>query len=225
MDGPRSAALRLLALVSVLPCCTAVVAPDDDVLRCGSADDCPRLEDNRYVSECVFPEESELDGAEFDKVCVAAYRRPSCAPRNLGELYEGFAADRSRFTSCGEAEAPLRGCPARGGRCASGLVVRADGICDLVTEPDVPAFSIDAAGLDPAQDLLDVVCQSFFCDERFVCDEDYTCVLCDPSLPYGRGGCGRIFTAGEPSCLYPEDVEAGCDGPEADISAPFLGAC
>src|SRR5690606_28758218 len=103
----------------------------------------------------------------------------------------------------------------------AGLLERPDGICDVELAPPSPAYPASALQ-EPAQDVLDAYCQSFFCDDRFVCDAGF-CEPCDPAEPWGEGGCGRVFSNGAPSCVYVADVEEACRAPDAD--APVFGVC
>ena len=223
------------ALVSTVSC-TAILAPRDDVERCGSADDCPDTNDNRYIAECRFDEGSSLDSTEVDKICVAAYK-PSigCNEMNYtgqGEEHPYKAAfdDNSSSTrySC-DMTPGVRGCPPDvDNPCADGLELNEDeGFCD---DPDAsannPTISLSGNSDLRGQDVRDQFCRSFFCDKSFVCDTtDFTCVPCDPEQPFGEGGCGTVYVAGQPSCIYTANLEDVCEGPGADTENPKFGDC
>jgi hypothetical protein len=215
--------------------CTAILSPDDDVQRCGSADDCAPTMDNRYIAECRFDPDSNLDSTEVDKICVAAYK-PSigCNP----DSYTGSAEEHplrvmyaeygmaSRY-SCEETPG-VRGCPPETGvGCAAGLEPReSDDLCD---DPDDDVRMVSLVGESDlaGQDILDQFCRSFFCDDSFVCDRtDDRCVPCDPDEPFGEGGCGTVFVGGAPSCAYTApNTEDVCDGPDASTDEPKFGNC
>ncbi|HLV64855.1 MAG TPA: hypothetical protein VKY73_03550 [Polyangiaceae bacterium] len=207
--------------------CTAILTPRDDVQRCGAVDDCDPIDDTRYVPACTFPPGTEHD-EDDPKICVATYAPVRCDPARAGaghplfETYEALRLDRSRFVRCDPGVAAPRGCPGGVAGCELGLVVRADGVCDAEAAPEIPAFAAEALA-EAAQDVLDAYCQAFFCDARFVCDAG-TCEPCSVDEPWGEGGCGRIFSAGVPSCIYPDPV-ASCQAPDADPDAPVFGAC
>jgi hypothetical protein len=132
------------------------------------------------------------------------------------------------YAKCGDETFPFgsQGCPPDNGSCEGNLqpVERGDRtICD---DPNAlhPAYAfIDSGDLDviQGQDVADQFCRSFFCDERFVCAYDNqrrngTCVVCNESGEFGKGGCGTVFSDAAPTCLYtdwcasdPEDIEVG----------------
>jgi hypothetical protein len=211
--------------------CTAILNPRDEVQRCGSPSDCSASGDNRYDVVCVFPEGSNLDSTEVDKICVAELRQPSCDP----ESYQGNPEhplivaladnDTSRYL-CAVDQLGLQGCPPRtaDNPCNDGLEV-VGGICD-VRDSDSPARNLAILADLEAQDVLDQFCRSFFCDEEFVCDRDSgsVCVPCDPEKPFGKGGCGTVYTAGTPSCIY-VDAEDECDAPDSSTDEPNFGEC
>jgi hypothetical protein len=112
-----------------------------------------------------------------------------------------------------------QGCPARdGGTCDSGLQV-IDGVCNV---PGSDAVGLAGKDLDH-QDVLDQFCRSFFCDDTFVCDRDsgHICVPCDEDAPFGSGGCGTVYIAGAPSCVYTDE----CDEADASADEPHFGDC
>ena len=225
------------SLAFVAAACTAILTPRDDVQRCGTSDDCDSTGDERYVAECRFdPDNADLDTTEVDKVCVAAFKKPTCDPTEITfddgvNVYQealdefGMAA---RYTGCDE-NPGTRGCePAAGtSTCEDGLSVNDDGLCD---DPDAryPAKRVADGVAEAGQDIYDQFCRSFFCDRDFVCDRsDNTCVKCDPDKPYGEGGCGEIYIAGELSCIYltGDDLDDACQAPDSDLADPAFGGC
>jgi hypothetical protein len=230
--------------------CTAIFAPKDDVQRCGSADECEATGDPRYVAECRFdPDNMDLDTTEIDKICVASFRVASCDPdgySGAGGMHPYRVAFDTlsgvdRYGICPmDAPAP-RGCRrASGFECEDGLVDNVLGFCD-VPDPEVPAYHLPDADRivyadDPdfivmdeelrGQDIADAFCQSFFCEGDWVCDRlnGNQCVRCDPDLPIGAGGCGQVYVAGAPSCVYP-GAALECGDGNTDIDEPRFGAC
>lgn len=208
--------------------CTAIVTPRDDVQRCDAVDDCEPIEDTRYVPTCTLPPAVETNDENAPKICVATYASVRCDPARTGaghplfETYEAHRLNQSRFVRCDPTVAAPRGCPGGVVGCAVGLVLRADGICDAEAQPVIPAYAAESL-VEPAQDVLDGYCQAFFCDERFVCDAGI-CEPCSDDEPWGEGGCGRIFSAGAPSCIYP-DPATSCSAPDADPDTPTFGTC
>ncbi|MBL8943734.1 MAG: hypothetical protein JNK45_11320, partial [Myxococcales bacterium] len=85
-------AAHLAVLASVLGSavgCSVILKPNDDVERCGNADDCSPTGDERYVPVCKFDEENtgELDTTKVDKICVADFDRSrSCDPMQAGTM-------------------------------------------------------------------------------------------------------------------------------------------
>lgn len=222
--------------------CTLILDPDDAVERCGSTDDCSATGDNRYVAECRFDPENQLDSTEVDKVCVATFKPIGCDPSQYRNeqmpqemsLYQSVVADAAtleHLALCADTPG-VRGCRPEAGTgaagCAEGLVLRMDGVCDVSDDPDTPYYG---RGTFPetameGQDALDQFCRSFFCEDNWVCDTtDFTCVQCDPNEMFGQGGCGVVVSEGQPSCLYPPDLAAVCDGPDAVASEPVFGTC
>jgi hypothetical protein len=220
--------------------CTAILAPRDDVERCGTADDCTATGDNRYISECRFDPESDLDATEVDRICVAAYKQISCAvPENTVNGYtmawdELVENDIERYTACSMTFG-ARGCPPdqTTGQCMGELQRDSRGICDDTDPATPPAFGVTPVhGISTevifGQDVKDQFCRSFFCDASFVCDtDDDTCVPCDPEAEFGRGGCGQVYVAGAPSCAYLDQagLDNACQAPESDASMPSFGMC
>ncbi|MCA9705977.1 MAG: hypothetical protein KDK70_09040 [Myxococcales bacterium] len=239
---PAALALALAGLGAFGISCTAILAPRDDVQRCGTADDCEPTGDNRYVPVCRF-DDPTLDADEFDKICVADFK-PSvgCNPMNYTTkqgssephpFREAFdrLADAARYVQCDPmTQLGTMGCPPAGSACNEGLAVNDVGLCDD-TDPSTPkAYQISDVDLpgsveDPfGHEVRDQFCRSYFCDDRFVCDLDTNfCVVCDDSETYGRGGCGQIYTGGARSCAY-EDGGA-CKGADVNDETITIGAC
>lgn len=211
--------------------CTAILAPKDDVQRCSTADDCDATGDPRYVAECRFdPESNDLDATQVDKICVASFKVVGCDPSNpadaLGMAFEMHSV-ADRYTMCPtDADAP-KGCEPPGGfQCAAGLSVNELGVCDD-GQDEMPAYRLDLTNdLTRGQDIVDAYCQSFFCEGDWVCDRagGNTCVRCDPDLPIGEGGCGTVYIAGAPSCIYP-GAALSCGDGDTDLDEPRFGAC
>jgi len=235
-------------VLAVVPtfACTAILAPRDDVQRCGSADDCNPTGDTRYVPECRFPEDSDLDPMEVDPICIAGYRPDvRCDPVRVPAL-QAAVDDRSDVTYCDPSAPATRGCSGELLGCADGLIARPDGICDVEERPDIPAYAYlgvaDGVGdtvleldEDRPQHVLDAYCQSFFCDVHFVCRGDVlTCAPCDPSAAFGEGGCGRFYSGPELACAYapecdepnaPEECRCGTQDPDDENFDPAFGDC
>lgn len=218
---PVVLALALAGLGASSVSCTAILAPRDDVQRCGTADDCDATGDERYAPACRF-DDPTLDADEFEKICVADFKTSvGCNPDNYvmisgssdphpyGEAFMDLA-DSARYVGCEESQLGLKGCPPpSGGSCNSGLTVNEQNLCDD-GNPTAVAITTDTLG----QDVRDQFCRGFFCDDRFVCDTgSNTCVLCDPEQPFGEGGCGEVFINGARSCVY------------ESYSGPNDGAC
>jgi hypothetical protein len=228
---PAALALVLASLGALGTSCTAILAPRDDVQRCGTADDCEPTGDNRYVPVCKFDDANvDLDSSQVDKICVADFK-PSvgCNPDSITKpdhpfklVYEELA-DSARYAVCdAETQLGTRGCPPMGGSCQGGLAVNDAGLCDD-TDPSTPmALLADTEEL-VGQDVRDQFCRSYFCDDRFVCNSSSNvCVLCDPEQDYGEGGCGEIWIAGARSCVYDVQCE---DDPDITDETVVFGSC
>lgn len=223
---PAVFALALASLGAFSVSCTAILAPRDDVQRCGTADDCEPTGDNRYVPVCKFDEENlDLDSSQVDKICVADFKASvGCNPGSYTNPEHPFAiafeelGDVSRYAVCTAEQLGTRGCLPMNGTCGQGLAVNPVGLCDD-ENPDTPmAVQADTEEL-VGQDVRDQFCRSFFCDDRFVCDPDTNfCVVCDPEQDYGEGGCGEIWIAGVRSCAYDNDECVGEDVTDDDVA-------
>ena len=239
MTTSRIPAVLALALVSLAALggssCTAILAPRDDVQRCGTADDCEPTGDNRYVPVCKFGESAEdVESLEVDKICVADFKTSvSCRveaivnPEHPYRAKFDELADSARYAVCDPAtQLGTRGCPPSGSSCGEGLAVNAAGLCDD-DDPETPMLvQVESEEL-LGQDVRDQFCRSFFCDERFVCDttsdNSQVCVLCDPDEPFGEGGCGEVWIAGARSCVYDDGNE--CEGSDVTDLTVTFGAC
>ncbi len=208
--------------------CTAILAPRDDVQRCGTADDCDPTGDNRYIPDCTFGDE-ELDSVEVSKICVASFKpNVGCDPLTLTDPAHPFRmnfddfGEVARYVSCDETQAGSIGCrPMPSGACADGLTVNELGFCD--DDDDSVAYLPETEEL-LGQDIRDQFCRSFFCDDSFVCDADTNfCVQCDPDEEVGQGGCGEVFIGGQRSCIY-NDGDA-CEGSDVTDRTVTFGAC
>ena len=210
--------------------CTAILNPRDDVQRCGSATDCKASEDNRYVVECIFPEDSELDSTEVSKVCVADFKPLSCNAMDLmssnpdhplAVVWDSLSLG-TRY-ACDDEFKGAKGCQPRDDQtCNDGLTL-ANGYCN---DGDQSVRYLGSGELMElrGQDVLDQYCRQFFCDNDFVCDTtDFTCVKCDDDAPFGEGGCGEVYVNGAPSCVYTPDVESVCDEGDAVEDEPHFG--
>lgn len=219
--------LLLLVLASSLAC-TLITKADDSAERCETAEDCDQPKDKRYQAVCEFGQEG-LDPEEVDMVCVAAFALVNCNPANftashpVTELMDSLSP--SDYASpCDGDMAGNMGCPPP---CDDGLSPNADNICDD-DDPDTPPAIKSNTDDYLYQDILDQFCRSFFCDRDFVCDKDgYNCKPCDPSMSYGKSGCGDLYINGELSCLYTTDAEldASCQAPDSDWNNPTFGDC
>ena len=230
MIAHRVLSLPLLAGLGLGLGCSAILAPRDDVETCNNVDDCPTPEDGRYEARCV---REDLD---FAGVCVAEFRSNiSCDEMVYGPVEKGHpfavafdeyaSASRYMFSACNDDPnlAGTQGCPPP---CKDGLVENDFGVCDD-QDPDTPP-AVPPTNELVGQDIRDQFCRSFFCDGRFVCDStSMLCVECDPTKPYGQGGCGEIYIAGAPSCIYQSQAELdmACPAPDVTIETVSFGDC
>jgi len=224
---PAVLALVLVSLAASSVSCTAILAPRDDVQRCGTADDCDPTGDNRYVPVCKFDDAHlDLDALSVEKICVADFKNISCKPGSYTAPDHPFATaaadlgDSSNYLACDAAtQLGTQGCPPSGGTCNQGLAVNDAGLCDD-NDPETP-MAVQATTEELfGQDVRDQFCRSYFCDESFVCDLDSNfCAPCDPDEAYGKGGCGEIWIAGARSCVY--DVECEDDPDVKDTTVKF----
>lgn len=226
---PVAFALALATLGMFGVSCTAILAPRDDVQRCGSADDCAPTGDKRYVPACKFDDANvDLDTSQVDKICVADFKRDtSCdpdaylAPDHVYRVALDQLADASRYAACDSAtQLGTMGCPSANGTCNEGLSINDAGLCDDNDESTPMAVEVDADTI--GKDVRDQFCRSYFCDDRFICDPTtLRCSLCDENEAYADGGCGQVYIAGARSCVY-DDGDA-CEGPNASVDALTFG--
>lgn len=195
-----------------LSACTAILVPDesnDGVARCNVTADCPDIDDNRYVSACVF---GEGQPENSDKVCASDYEEIEC-----GEMFYDAthpltiawaAADdaRANYGSCSMENRGSLGCRPNGSSCDGDLVVNRFNTCDE-DGADILAIASFEAGLGDAagKDMQDQFCRSYFFDERFVCDTSLSkpvCVICNDNDAFGESGCATLYIDGAPSPAY-----------------------
>lgn len=195
--------------------CTAILVPDealDGVARCNVTDDCPDIDDNRYVPACVF---GEGQPENSDKICASDFAEIECGEAFYGPDQQGnehpltaawAAADdaSSNYVSCDQNG--TLGCRPNGSSCDGDLEVNRHGTCD---EPgnDIPLIDAREAGNSEAagKDMQDQFCRSYFFDERFVCDTSLSkpvCVVCNNNDAFGEGGCATLYVNGAPSPAY-----------------------
>lgn len=226
----RTAAVLVLGLASGLAC-TAIFKPRDDVQRCGTGDDCEPTGDQRYVAVCRFdPENAGLDSTKTDKICVADFKTIDCSiPTNPEEEFADLVDDCENLVlDCPDDMKGTRGCDGRtsGDTCDDGLELNDYDIC---VDPDDDEIIVGGAdNRDFA--IQDQFCKGFFCDERFVCDNDgnsATCVICNEDDPFGEGGCGTFYANGAPAPFYVlgDDLEDQCAAPDSQIDEPIFGEC
>lgn len=222
---------RILSALSLfvgftVSACAAFYVPDvddDGVQRCNTSEDCEKIDDNRYIPQCIYGEGQPENSS---KVCAADYAQISCggeaynADHPLSEAYADAVAAKAAYGQCSEENRGKRGCQPNSGVCNDGLEINnATGACD-VPNPTIPAlYPPSVGGVEIAgQDAKDQFCRWYFCDETFVCARAGTRELCQPCSgtdpdDYGRGACGQIYIQGEPSPIYTDGVEgANCNG-------------
>lgn len=215
--------------------CTAILVPDeedDGVVRCNTTDDCPKLDDNRFVAQC---DRADGQSDSSDKVCIADFDDVSCG----GEAYDGehpltlaymdAVAAKAFYGQCAEENRGKRGCqPQAGGVCNEGLEINnLSGACDDPGAAIPAVYPPSAGGVDIAgQDAKDQFCRWYFCDESFVCAKSGSREICQPCSgrdpsDYGSGACGQLYIEGEPSPIY-TDVDGGnCSGNKSTTDAEF----
>lgn len=229
---PAVLALALVSLAALGSSCTAILAPRDDVQRCGTADDCEPTGDNRYVPVCKFDEDAtDLESLDVEKICVADFKTSvGCNPGSYTKPDHPFATafmelgDSARYALCNsETQLGSKGCPPAGGSCNQGLAENDVGLCDD-DDPNTPKVVVVDTEALVGLDVRDQFCRSYFCDERFVCDpSSNTCVLCDEDELYGEGGCGEVWIAGARSCVYEDGGE--CEGKDVTDEKVTFGGC
>lgn len=221
----RSRLVSSILTVAVLAssaACSVILNPRDDVQRCSNVDDCEVPEDERYEAVCISDESADIDTTVVDQVCVAQFKTIGCdATQIRGEFLD--AVDSRTFSDydCTDSLG-ARGCPpTEEGACAEGLS-NVGGTCDD-PNADVPAINLGPSFSElDAQDVKDQFCRGYFCDDSYVCNtETNACQECDPSAPFGQGGCGDVYTQGTPSCVYTD----ACDAPMSTTTMPIFGDC
>lgn len=234
---------RLLISASLLlagftiSACTAILVPDsgdDGVDRCNTAADCPDLEDNRHISQCVS---GEGQAENVDNVCAPSFAEINCHPDAAGgdsrfvEIYEEATSNQSKaaYGACIDENRGKQGCAPGPSGCESGLEV-VDAELNICDDPNGLYPSVNPSkvgGVDIAgRDVADQLCRYYFCDESFVCDPSGSkqiCKPCDPSAEFGAGGCGTLYIQGAPSPVYTSDVETNgnCSGATKKDDAEF----
>ncbi len=222
---PSSSILRAAvvscALLSGLAC-SAILKPRDDVARCGTADDCPGTGNERYVPVCQFDAaNANLSNAEFDKICLAVFNpNVSCDDSGITNNQDPFkvALATCAAGSCEADQLGTAGCPPDAdGKCGAGLELDDYKGTDFCNDPDsdqpvIPSNALSGAELS-GQDVRDMYCKSYFCDDTFVCNNDTKkCVPCDPKEEYGLGGCGIVYQAGPaPAYVLGDSLDDVCD--------------
>lgn len=245
-NSPRPAsALRLACRSAVLASvlgsglgCSVILKPNDDVERCGNAEDCSPTGDERYVPICKFDEENtDLDTTKIDKICVADYKSVTCDPMGSTgtAMMNGFkeAAESSACIDlgCTTENAGKVGCRApSGGKCDAGLELDENDICvdPDADQPVIGAAFLAANELPKDQPVRDQFCKSYFCDDTFVCNAQKKCQPCDPDKDYGAGGCGLVYAEGAPAKIYVlgSELEDQCAGPDVQFDEPAVfGEC
>lgn len=229
----------LLAVGFLASACTAILVPDadgkdDGVTRCNNVGDCPDdLDDNRFRYQCVY---GEGQAENSSKVCVADFEEVNCNP----DAYEGDhpyvvaytdATDnqsKSQYVACSMENLGKQGCGfSIDFPCEPGLVDNGEGICDDTDDatpkaiaPNKVVEEVQAAG----QDVADQFCRWRFGEEDWVCDTSgskWTCRDCNPSAPFGQGGCGTLYIQGVPSPVYTDLADANVDGDKEDDLVSF----
>ena len=211
--------------------CSVILNPDDDgVQRCSNVDDCDAPDDARFEAVCISDPDANIDTTQVDQVCVAQFKTAGCNPSNfeIDSEFRQLAESRGLSDySCTDFEGS-RGCPPEAGvGCNEGLEVNEAGQCD-VPGAEFPAINHVTQGELEAQDVKDQYCRGFFCDESYVCNNETSrCQPCDPEAEVGQGGCGVIYTQGNPSCVYTDQSsEAACEERDPDAAfVPTFGNC
>lgn len=226
-----------VALLSGLAC-SAILKPRDDVSRCGTADDCPGTGNPRYVPVCKFDDEhSDLDSTKVDKICLASFNpNVSCDESVITNDEDPFkkAVSRCAAKTCETDQLGKAGCAPdpNTGSCENGLELEDYNGTQFCNDPDADQPVIPSSVLGGAdligQDVRDMFCKSYFCDDTFVCGPSKKCIPCDPEKEYGDGGCGIVYQAGPaPAYVLGGDLESVCDINDApNTKEPHFGdAC
>ena len=216
----------LLAAFASSAACSVILNPRDDVARCSNVSDCEEPEDTRFEAVCIADESANIDTTQVEQVCVAQFTTIGCDPMSY-DVDNPFraAVDSRNFSDYACTDTPgVQGCPPEAGvGCQAGLEVNVLGTCD-VPGAEIPAINHNAWDVE-AQDVKDQFCRGYFCDDTYVCNTEFNrCQPCDPTLEFGKGGCGVVYTQGTESCVYvsPDEV---CDAPNSSTNEPIFGDC
>lgn len=241
----RSAAITTVLIATVIGSvagsvtgCSAILKPNDDVERCGNAEDCSPTGDNRYVPICKFDDENTgLDTTKVDKICVADFKSIGCDPSqytgtSMANNFKDTAEDATCVDlGCSDENAGKPGCrPAQGTSDCQFGSPDDDGFCGDpdADQPVIPAVFLGDDELKQDQHVRDQFCKSYFCDDTFVCNAQSKCEQCDPEKPFGQGGCGIVYAEGAPAKVYVlgGDLEDQCAGEDVQADEPAVfGAC
>ena len=225
----------LLLTGFTISACTAILVPGqevDTVERCNNTEDCTKLDDNRFVAQCVSPDgldnnASSICAANFDTE-IACGGDSFDGNHPLSKAYADALAAQAAYGMCSMENLGKRGCLPADGGCAEGLSVNeTTGICDDPDDPIPAIYPPDVGGIEIAgQDAMDQFCRWYFCDETFVCDtsgQNPTCQPCSGKDPteFGAGACGQIYIEGAPSPFYTSLDDANCSGDKPTTEAVF----
>jgi hypothetical protein len=227
MHTRRFASVITLLAGFTISACSAFFVPDGVVEYCNNGEDCTEPDDNRLRAQCVFGADQPQNS---QKVCIADFVEINCDPNAYkGKWIEQTFLEATSpqtkllYVACDDANRGKQGCAPMDGTCEAGLEVNEAGVCD---EPgaDIPAINpANVGGPDIAgADVKDAFCRAYFCDDEFVCapsGSKQLCKQCDPSKPYGEGGCGTMYIQGAPSPVYAAEADRNCDG---DIDADAI---
>lgn len=230
---------RLAVLASVLGTglgCSVILKPNDDVERCGNADDCSPTGDERYVPVCKINDENmDIDTTKVESICVADYDpQKTCDPTQAGTmngLREKSEEAACTTLGCSDENRGKPGCrPPEGTSDCQFGEPDDDGFCGDpdADQPVIPAIFLNDNDLEPDQHIRDQFCKSFFCDDTFVCGAQGKCQPCDPDREYGEGGCGLVYSEGAPAKIYVlgSDLEDQCAGSDVEFDDPAVfGEC
>lgn len=207
---------------------TVPSAAEDGVLRCGSARDCPKSDDNRFTYGC---KRGDGQSETSQQVCDPKLETVQCdfaatpvdkaamTPPDKGEAYLAYLAGRAQALGkdldklCPADKLGTLGCPPKDGACSAGQVVK---VGELSFCSDPKKLSIPAGGKLADRDVRDQFCRWYFCDESFVCDGS-VCSPCKPGEKYEDGGCRTMHRNGEPSKVALPLNKKTCNGGESEI--------
>ncbi len=212
--------------------CSFILNPEnsDDVVRCSNPTDCEEdpafselLSDNRFDPVCSGAGGVGTDISETakDLVCSVTFTDIGCDPMSksaghpLFDTYTMAIAQDQVYVACSSEEFGLAGCPPGPMGCNNGAAPEDFGGMVICPDPSsaFPAYPPNLLEEPAGQDVLDQYCQSFFCDDTFVCDRsggNPRCKVCDPGKPVGQGGCGVLYVHGARSTVYLDDASSSC---------------